>query len=82
MVYQMNRDLPRDIQSRLSQTRLSQTRLSQTAQEFYRIAFNSALQWYGEEDKAHQIAWSAVRSQSVSLNSVIDGQRESRVASI
>lgn len=65
MVYQMNRDLPRDIQ----------TRLSETAQEFYRIAYNSALQWYGEEDKAHRIAWSAVRSQSVSLNSVIESVR-------
>jgi cation transport regulator len=66
MVYQMNRDLPRDIQ----------TRLSDTAQEFYRIAYNSALQWYGEEDKAHRIAWSAVRSQAVSLNSVIESVRK------
>ncbi len=72
MVYQMNRELPRDIQ----------TRLSQTAQEFYRIAFNSALQWYGEEGKAHQIAWSAVRSQSASMNSTIDYANQSRRHSI
>jgi cation transport regulator len=45
--------------------------LSETAQHFYRVAFNSAIQWYGEEDRAHQIAWSAVRSQTVSLNSSI-----------
>jgi cation transport regulator len=42
--------------------------LSETAQHFYRVAFNSALQWYGNESRAHQIALSAVRNQSVSLN--------------
>ncbi|MBD1824225.1 ChaB family protein [Cyanobacteria bacterium FACHB-DQ100] len=61
MSYQSNRELPKEVRDRLSET----------AQHFYRVAFNSALQWYGEESKAHQIAWSAVRNQAVSLNSAI-----------
>lgn len=61
MSYQSNRELPEWIRDQLSET----------AQHFYRVAFNSALQWYGDESKAHQIAWSAVRNQSVSLNSGI-----------
>jgi cation transport regulator len=61
MPYTTNRELPNDIRDRLSES----------AQNFYRAAFNSALQWYGEEAKAHQIAWSAVRNQIASLNSAI-----------
>lgn len=61
MSYQSNRELPESIRDQLSET----------AQHFYRVAFNSALQWYGEEEKAHHVAWSAVRSQTVSLNSAI-----------
>ena len=61
MPYQTNRELPASIRDRLSDA----------AQNFYRIAFNSALQWYGEEEKAHRTAWSAVKSQAASLNSVI-----------
>ncbi len=61
MSYQSNRELPESVRDRLSET----------AQHFYRVAFNSALQWYGEESRAHQIAWSAVRNQAVSLNSAI-----------
>jgi cation transport regulator len=61
MSYQTNRDLPQNIRNQLSET----------AQHFYRVAFNSALQWYGEETKAHQIAWNAVRNQQFSLNSAI-----------
>ncbi|MCY7323520.1 MAG: ChaB family protein [Phormidesmis sp. CAN_BIN36] len=61
MSYQTNQELPASIR----------TQLSETAQHFYRVAFNSALQWYGNETKAHQIAWSAVRNQAVSLNSGI-----------
>jgi len=45
--------------------------LSDAAQRFYQVAFNSALQWYGEEEKAHRIASSAIKSQSASLNSAI-----------
>jgi cation transport regulator len=61
MSYQSNRELPENVRDRLSET----------AQHFYRVAFNSALQWYGEEAKAHEIAWSAVRNQSVSPNSAM-----------
>ncbi len=61
MSYQTNHELPQEIRGQLSET----------AQHFYRVAFNSALQWYGEETKAHQIAWNAVRNQTVSLNSSI-----------
>ncbi|CAA9300151.1 hypothetical protein AVDCRST_MAG94-292 [uncultured Leptolyngbya sp.] len=61
MSYLNNQDLPVSIR----------TRLSETAQNFYRVAFNSAIQWYGEESKAHQIAWSAVRNQMFSPNSAI-----------
>ncbi len=61
MPYPTNRDLPANIRDRFSEA----------AQSFYRIAFNSALQWYGEEEKAHRIASSAVRNQLASLNSAI-----------
>jgi cation transport regulator len=61
MSYLTNRDLPAHIRDRLSEA----------AQTLYRFAFNSAMQWYGEESKAHQIAWSAVRNQIVSLNSTM-----------
>lgn len=61
MSYQSNRELPDSIRDQLSETE----------QHFYRVAFNSALQWYGEEAKAHQVAWSAVRNQTVSMNSAI-----------
>jgi cation transport regulator len=61
MSYQTNRELPVHIRSQLSET----------AQHFYRVAFNCAIQWYGDEPKAHRIAWSAVRNQEVSLNSAI-----------
>lgn len=61
MVYQMNYDLPWEVKNNLSDESV----------ELYQVAFRSALQWYGEEAKAHRIAWSAVRSQAASLNSVI-----------
>ncbi|MEX0271997.1 ChaB family protein [Leptolyngbyaceae cyanobacterium UHCC 1019] len=62
MPYKTNYDLPSHVRDLLSEA----------AQRFYRIAFNSALQWYGEEEKAHCIASSAVRSQLASLNSAIE----------
>jgi cation transport regulator len=61
MSYQSNRELPESVRDRLSEP----------AQHFYRVAFNSALQWYGEESRAHEIAWSAVRNQAFSPNSEI-----------
>jgi cation transport regulator len=61
MSYKTNRDLPTNIRDRLSET----------AQNLYRVAFNSAIQWYGEESKAHKIAWSAVKNQAARLNSAL-----------
>jgi cation transport regulator len=63
MPYKTNWELPEHVRDRLSET----------AQHFYRVAFNSALQWYGEEAKAHDVAWRAVRNQVASLNSEIVG---------
>jgi cation transport regulator len=34
--------------------------LPKHAQEIYKKAFNSAEEQYGEEDRAHRVAWSAV----------------------
>jgi cation transport regulator len=34
--------------------------LPKGAQEIYKEAFNSAEEQYGEEDRAHRVAWSAV----------------------
>jgi cation transport regulator len=59
--YKTNQDLPASIRDRLPEA----------AQDFYRIAFNSAIQWCGDQQKAHQAALSAVRNQTVSLNSGI-----------
>lgn len=63
MLYKSNQDLPHDVRGCLSEA----------AQELYRAAFNCAIHWYGEESKAHQVAWSAVKSQAASLNSTING---------
>lgn len=62
MNYKTIQDLPADVRDRLSEA----------AQELYRAAFNCAIHWYGEESKAHQVAWSAVRNQTVSLNSTLN----------
>ncbi|HEY9669020.1 MAG TPA: ChaB family protein [Coleofasciculaceae cyanobacterium] len=51
MLYKTNQDLPIEIRSRLSET----------AQDWYRAAYNSAIQCYGEAAKAHQVATRAVR---------------------
>ena len=34
--------------------------LPKHAQEIYRAAYNSAEEQYGEEERAHRVAWSAV----------------------
>ncbi len=65
MSYKTNRDLPTSIRDRLSET----------AQNLYRVAFNSAIQWYGEESKAHKIAWSAVKNQAARLNSALVSEK-------
>jgi cation transport regulator len=36
--------------------------LPEHAQEIYKKAFNSAEEQYGEEDRAHRVAWSAVEN--------------------
>jgi len=61
MSYLSNQALPSDVRACLSEP----------SQHLYRVAFNSAIQWYGEEAKAHRIAWNAVRNQTFSLNSAI-----------
>jgi cation transport regulator len=53
MLYQSNEDLPIDVRARLSEA----------YQDLYRAAFNSAIHWYGEASKAHQVALSAVKMQ-------------------
>ncbi len=52
-MYRTNIDLPASVR-----------RLSEPVQDLYRAAFNSALDWYGEEAKAHRTAWSAVKNQA------------------
>ncbi len=54
MLYKSNQDLPVEIR----------TRLSEAYQDIYRAAYNSAIHWYGEATKAHQVALSAVKMQS------------------
>lgn len=61
MLYKTNQDLPREIRDRLSEA----------AQDLYRAAYNSALQWYGEAGKAHKVATSAVKIQSAREQSVL-----------
>ncbi len=51
MLYKTNQDLPFEIRERLSEA----------AQDLYRAAFNSTIQWYGEAAKAHKVAASAVK---------------------
>ncbi|BAY16207.1 ChaB family protein [Nostoc sp. HK-01] len=64
MLYKSNDDLPLEIRNRLSEA----------YQELYRAAFNSALHWYGEASKAHQVALSAVKMQSaMDRNVVVSG---------
>jgi cation transport regulator len=36
--------------------------LPRHAQEIYRAAFNSAEEQYGEEERAHRVAWSGVEN--------------------
>jgi cation transport regulator len=36
--------------------------LPKHAQEIYKEAFNSAEEQYGEEDRAHRVAWGAVEN--------------------
>ncbi|GAA6622022.1 ChaB family protein [Scytonema sp. NUACC26] len=61
MLYKSNQDLPLEIR----------TRFSEAYQDLYRAAFNSAIHWYGEAPKAHQVALSAVKIQSAMHRSIV-----------
>ncbi|MFB2771245.1 ChaB family protein [Pelatocladus sp. BLCC-F211] len=61
MLYKSNQDLPVEIR----------TRLSEAYQDVYRAAYNSAIHWYGEATKAHQVALSAVKMQSAMHKSYV-----------
>jgi cation transport regulator len=61
MLYQTNQDLPLEIRDRLSEA----------AQDLYRAAYNSAIQWYGEAAKAHRVALSAVKIYSARTLAVL-----------
>ncbi len=61
MLYKSNQELPLEIR----------TLLSEAYQDLYRAAYNSALHWYGEAPKAHQVALSAVKMQSVMYGNAV-----------
>jgi cation transport regulator len=61
MLYQTNQDLPLELRARLSEA----------AQDLYRAAYNSAIHWYGETAKAHQVALSAVKMQTARNLSIL-----------
>ncbi len=52
MPYEKLSDLPDSVRDNLPKH----------AQEIYRAAYNSAEEQYGEEDRAHRVAWSAVKN--------------------
>jgi cation transport regulator len=52
MPYEKLTDLPERVRSNLPKH----------AQEIYKEAFNSAEEQYGEESRAHRVAWSAVEN--------------------
>jgi cation transport regulator len=52
MPYEMLTDLPDRVRNNLPKH----------AQEIYKEAFNSAEEQYGEESRAHRVAWSAVEN--------------------
>jgi cation transport regulator len=61
MFYKTNQDLPLEIRDRLSDA----------AQDLYRAAYNSTIQWYGEAAKAHKVAASAVKMHRARALSVL-----------
>ncbi len=61
MFYKTNQDLPLEVR----------TQMSEAAQDLYRAAYNSTIQWYGEAKKAHQAATRAVRMHSARDGSVL-----------
>ena len=61
MLYKSNQDLPLEIRNRYSEA----------CQDVYRAAFNSAIHWYGEAPKAHQVALSALKMHSAMQRNMI-----------
>ena len=61
MLYKSNQDLPLEIRNRYSEA----------VQDVYRAAFNSAIHWYGEAPKAHQVALSALKMHSAMQRNMI-----------
>ena len=61
MLYKSNQDLPLEIRNRYSEA----------YQDVYRAAFNSAIHWYGEAPKAHQVALSALQMHSAMQRNAI-----------
>ncbi len=61
MLYKSNQDLPYEIRNRYLSA----------VQDVYRAAFNSAIHWYGEAPKAHQVALSALRMHSAIQRNMI-----------
>ncbi len=53
MPYDKNSDLPGSVKDNLPEH----------AQTIYRKAFNSALDEYGQEQRAHKVAWAAVEKE-------------------
>lgn len=51
MPYQRLADLPKSVRDNLPKH----------AQEIYKEAYNSAVEQYGEEERAHKVAWAAVK---------------------
>ncbi len=64
MLYKSNQDLPLDIR----------IRLSEAYQDLYRAAYNSAIHWYGDAQKAHRTALSAVK-----MHSAVHGENKALV---
>ena len=54
MTYKTRDDLPDDVQNALSNV--------PHAQDIYKEAYNSAIEQYDDESRAHATAWSAVKS--------------------
>ncbi len=51
MPYRSVRELPKSVKDNLPKH----------GQEIYKEAYNSAIEQYGEEERAHKVAWSAVK---------------------
>ncbi|MEA5619132.1 ChaB family protein [Cronbergia sp. UHCC 0137] len=69
MLYKSNQELPLDIQASLSKDE----------QDLYRAAYNSAIHWYGEPDKAHHVGLSAVKMQYSTSISVLEKELNSAI---